>query len=207
MNSWWEDVSWCLVKKPDACTPVIPMWASHTKCPTLGTHKWAPAPHSISFWPIRKQGSLVELYRTLSLQQFQKQQHSEGVFDLRYFIRYFTCETPEGSEKLKDSQEAETASVQHQGLTTSLFFHKEMWTSITHSVHHHQTPSLQGCFWERTACWIPFILLIFLLNCFFSPDHKSLVADVSPSGPRQTHRPCYSEVLISLNLQNGAYAQ
>lgn len=54
MSNCWEDVSLCLVRKPDTCSPTIQTGVTHAKCPTLDIHSMGLAPPRTSLQPILK---------------------------------------------------------------------------------------------------------------------------------------------------------
>lgn len=65
---------------------------------------------------------MVELWPTLSLEWFQKNECSEDGVCSEMLSMVRVCEISEGSEMSEGSREAQTALLQCQGSTTSLFF-------------------------------------------------------------------------------------
>lgn len=154
MNNCWEDISPCLVRKPDTCIPTIQTRVTHAKCPTLDLDSMGLAPCRTSLQPILQGNKVL-------WQNFGHNLALKG------------CETnntdkvslvTDASEQSEGSQEKQTAPLQHQGTTTRVFFHRDRWTPQKPPM----LPSLHGFFWERITYQILKFFLSFSLASFFT---------------------------------------
>lgn len=169
MNNCWEDISPCLVRKPDTCIPTIQTRVTHAKCPTLDLDSMGLAPCRTSLQPILQGNKVL-------WQNFGHNLALKG------------CETnntdkvslvTDASEQSEGSQEKQTAPLQHQGTTTRVFFHRDRWTFINPSPKTTNAPQPAWILLREDYISNPEIFSIFLLNLFFHLQTTEILLQVS----------------------------
>lgn len=168
MNNCWEDISPCLVRKPDTCIPTIQTGVTHAKCPTLDLDSMGLAPRRTSLQPIL-QGNKV-LWQNFGHNLALKGCETNNIDKVSLVW--------DASEQSEGSQEKQTAPLQHQGTTTRVFFHRDRWTFINPSPKTTNAPQpariLREDYISNTE-----IFSIFLLNLFFHLQTTEILLQVS----------------------------